>query len=107
MDLSSDSEATVEYSSLAPKQLAIDRVITKLFMKYHCDARITDCLRSVFVSKLYRMGKCFHSLGGGGRPRLLNKWRITNWTVTLIEQEIIPFANKKGKKDTELYQIQQ
>lgn len=100
MDLSSDSEATVENPLLAPKEVAIDRIITKLFTKFHYDVIITDRLRSLFVSKLYRMGKSFHSLGGSGRSRMLNKWRGTNWSITLTEKEIVPFANKKGKKHT-------
>ena len=92
MDLSSDSKATVEKSLLPPKQVPINRIITKLFMKHHCDVGITG----PFAIGIHFKGKCFLSLGGGGRSRTLK----CNWTVTLTEQEIVPYVNDNGKKDT-------
>ena len=61
MDLSEDTEATMstDISMLAPKEKAINRVITKLFTKFHCNVRISSQLRSLFISKLHRMGKYF------------------------------------------------
>ena len=60
-DLSSDNEAIVENESLAPKELAVERIITKVFSKLHSDVIVTDRLRSLFVSKLSRMGKSIQS----------------------------------------------
>lgn len=73
-------------------------MITKLFTKFHCNVVITERLRSIFISKLYRMGKCFHSFGGQGRSKLLNKWGTTNWTITLNENEIVSNTTKKSEK---------
>ena len=103
MDLSDDSEAnmSIENSLLAPKERAINMVITKLFTKFHCNVRISKRLRSLFISKLYRMGKTLHSLGGSqGKTKTLDKWRETNWVVNLEGDEIIPYPNKKGEKDS-------
>ena len=98
-DLSSDNEAIVENAeSLAPKELAVERIITKVFSKLHSDVIVTDRLRSLFVSKLSRMGKSIQSLGGRQRSLLLEKWRGTNWSIELTNAEIVPLANKKGKK---------
>ena len=99
-DLSSDSEAIVENESLAPKELAVERIITKVFSKLHSDVIVTDRLRSLFVSKLSRMGKSIQSVGGRQRSLLLEKWRGTNWSIELTNGEIVPLANKKGKKDS-------
>ena len=102
-DLSSDNEAIVENAeSLAPKELAVERIITKVFSKLHSDVIVTDRLRSLFVSKLSRMGKSIQSLGGRQRSLLLEKWRGTNWSIELTNAEIVPLANKKGKKDSEI-----
>ena len=103
MDLSDDSEATMSTENLllAPKERAIDMVITKLFTKFRCNIKISSRLRSLFISKLYRMGKALHSLSGSqGKTKTLNKWRETNWVVNLEGDEIIPYPNKKGEKDS-------
>ena len=60
VDLSSDREASVDLQlelCLSSDRLAIERVIAKVFAKYQCDVIVTDRLRSLFTSKLYRMGK--------------------------------------------------
>ena len=47
------------------------------------------------------MGKTLHSLGGSqGKTKTLNKWRETNWVVNLEGDEIIPYPNKKGEKNS-------
>ena len=47
------------------------------------------------------MGKMLHSLGGSqGKTKTLNKWRETNWVVNLEGDEIIPYPNKKGEKNS-------
>jgi len=55
-DLSDDSEAAVENTLLSPKELAVERVITKVFVKLRSNVIVTNRLRSVFMSKLSRMG---------------------------------------------------
>ena len=99
MDLSNDSEAnmSIENSLLAHKERAINMVITKLFTKFHCNVEY----QNFFISKLYRMGKKLHSLGGSqGKTKTLDKWRETNWVVNLEGDEVIPYPNKKGEKDS-------
>ena len=59
---------------------------------------VTDRLQSLFSSKLSRMGKCMHSLGGQQRSEVLEKWRSTNWTIELTNEEIVPLANKRESK---------
>ena len=77
-DLSSDNEASVHLPlelSLSSDQLAVERVIVKVFTQYRCDVVITDRLRSIFKSKLYRMGRALQACGGTGRAKLINKWK--------------------------------
>ena len=53
MELSDDSEAnmSIENSLLAPKERAINMVITKLFTKFHCNVEYqNDCILYLFRS---------------------------------------------------------
>ena len=66
VDLSGDTEAKVDSSlekSFSSNQLCTERVMAKLFMHYHCNVVITDSLRSIFSSKLMRMGKAMQTCG--------------------------------------------
>ena len=65
-DLSADEEAKIDISehSFSVNQLCTERVIVKLFTHYKCDIVITDRLRSLFTSKLTRMGKAIQTQGG-------------------------------------------
>lgn len=79
LDLSNDNVATMtdsENISLAPKERAINMVIMKLFTKFCCKVRISNRLDALFGYKLYRRGR------------------------TLYSNEIIPYPNKKGEKDS-------
>ena len=51
--------------TFTPKQQAVERVIVKAFVHHRCDAIITDRLRAMFTSKLWRMSQAIR--GGGGR----------------------------------------
>lgn len=103
-DLSDDSEASVDLpTDLSSNQLLVERVITKVFTQYHCDVVITDRLRSLFTSKLWRMGKALQALGGTGRARQIQKWKDTKWPIELHDKEIIP-SNRKRKPDNVLIQ---
>ena len=102
-DLSDDSEASIEFPEnlpLSSNQLCIERVIVKVFNRYHCDVIITDRLRSLFTSKLWRMGKSLQALGGTGRAKQIKKWKDTKWTVELRRNEII--SGRKRKPDNVL-----
>ena len=73
VDLSGDSEAVVNLTGmipLSPNQLAVQRVIGKVFTH---DVIITDRLRSLFTVKLWRMGVALKSNGGRGRANLIGK----------------------------------
>ena len=62
-DIVLDSELVKSFS---PKQLAIEYVIAKVFVRHRCDIVVTDRLRSLFKAKLWRMGKQLQNLGGTG-----------------------------------------
>ena len=97
-DLSADEEArifSVSEHLFSFNQLCIERVITKLFSHYKCDVVITDRLRSLFTSKLTRMGKAIQGQGGPGRQKLLNKWKDSKWILELDQQEIVPTIRKR------------
>lgn len=103
IDLSNDAEACIDASStprLSPCQVAVERVISKVFSHYKCDIIITDRIRSLFTLKLWRMGKSYCSLGSTARSKILEKWKKTVWTVELHEGEVIP-SNKKRKSGNE------
>ena len=107
-DLSSDNEASVDLPlelSLSSDQLAVERVIVKVFTQYRCDVVITDRLRSVFKSKLYRMARALQACGGTGRAKLINKWKETMWVVELAGNEIVPHAVKVQELWTEFLEI--
>ena len=100
LDLSKDSEASIPAStlqSLCHSQVAVERVITKTFTRYRCDVVVTDRLRSVFTSKLWRIGKAIQSLGGTARSKLIDRWKSTKWTLELAEDEII--CNKRKSQN--------
>ena len=102
-DLSNDSEATLVDlpTDSSSNQLLVERVIAKVFTRCHCDVVITDRLRSLFTSKLWRMGKALQALGGTGRARQLQKWKDTKWSIELHDKEII-HLNRKRKSDNVL-----
>ena len=92
VDLSDDSEAAVNINGtipLSPNQLAVERVIGKVFTHYNCDVIITDRLRSLFTVKLWRMGVALQGNGGRGRVKLFEKWKKTKWTIELEKNEIV------------------
>ena len=93
-DLSGDSEATVENMLLTPKELAVEKVITKVFVKLRSNVIVMNRLRSVFMSKLSRMGKHLSLCGGRKRSEILDKWKDMNWLLTLNENEIVPSCKK-------------
>jgi hypothetical protein len=78
LDLSKDTEAQVGSShSFTERQLAEERVITKVFSRYAIPLEISDNIRTTFKSKLWRLGKSISGLGGTQRRKLLQKWEET------------------------------
>ena len=95
VDLSADDDIVLDselVKSFSPRQLAIEHVIAKVFVTYRCDVVVTDHLRALFKTKLWRMGKQLQSLGGIGRANLQEKWRLTKWKIEFNANEMV---NKK------------
>ena len=55
-DLSQDKGACVTSENLTPRQILVGRVIRKTFSRYSIPLNITDNIRGIFKSKLWRMG---------------------------------------------------
>jgi len=84
----------LENTLLTPKELAVEKVITKVFVKLRSNVIVTNRLRSVFMSKLSRMGKYLSLCGGRKRYEILDKWKDMNWVLTLNDNEIVPSCKK-------------
>ena len=76
--------------------------MAKLFIHYHCNVVITDRLRSIFSSKLMRMGKAMQTRGGKERTKLLTKWKESKWVLEFKENKFI-VPNRKRKRDIPSY----
>ena len=88
-DLSKDPEANVANStSYTPVQLAHERVITKVFNHYAIPLDITDCIRSSFKAKLWRMGKRYSKQGGKQREQQLSQWKDGVWSFEVSSVEV-------------------
>ena len=71
----------------AHKQVAVERVIVKIFQFLHLNTPITDQMRSLLSTKLHKMGKSLQSLSG--KSKQLEKWKQTNWVIELRKDEIV------------------
>ena len=88
-DLSKDSEAQVANSdTFSSRNLAVERVITKVLTKYAIPLDISDSIRSTFRTKLWRLGKTFSSLGGTKRKQQLKAWEETIWSFSVDPVEV-------------------
>ena len=88
-DLSKDSEAHVANGdALTERQLADERVITKVFTRYAIPLEISNSIRGTFKSKLWRLGKGISGLGGTQRHKTLEKWKQSVWTFTVDSHEV-------------------
>lgn len=57
ISLVDDPEAQIDLSiALCPSKAAMERIIAKVFHRYHCDVIITDRLRSLFYFKAVEDG---------------------------------------------------
>ena len=71
LDLASDKDIKIDdalIQKFSPKQLAVERVIVKVFVHYRCNVIITDRLKAMFTSKLWRMGQAIR--GGGSTKKI-------------------------------------
>ena len=84
----SDKDALVSEGTLTPTQLALERVITKVFNHYSVSLEITTDICTAFKWKLYRMGIQLSKLGGKQRKQQLNNWRELVWNLTISDQEV-------------------
>lgn len=91
-DLSKDREAQVSTGhGLTVVQLALERVITKVFSQYAIPLEISDAIRSTFKAKLWRVGKLYSKQGGTKRQEQLMKWKDGKdslWNLTVNEVEV-------------------
>ena len=105
LDLSADEEATVasvSEHSFSFSQLCTERVIVKLFSHYKCDVVITNRLRSLFSSKLTRMGKLIQ---GQARQKTLQKMEGIKVDTRVERYEIVSqIQSRKRKPDTAIIQ---
>ena len=92
IDLSKDKEATIDASGLSPFQTAVERVIQKVFTHYAIPLSISDPIRMTFRSKLWRMGKCLSTIGGGiQREQKLKEWKEgpnSVWSLQVSSKEV-------------------
>ena len=106
-DLSKDPAATVESENLTYKQILLERVIRKTFKDRSIPLNATDTIRNAFSSKLWRMGKCFATLGSKRREAQLLKWKEgpdAVWTFTVGESEINKqLLHRKRSMEEELH----
>lgn len=90
-DLSKDKEACVVSENLTPRQILLERVITKVFAHYSIPLDITDNIRSTFKVKLWRIGKLYSKLGTKNRKTQLQTWKDGQdaiWKFTVGEAEV-------------------
>ena len=76
----------------------MERVIAKAFIHYYCDLIITDILRAMLSSKLWRMGKAIYSGGGMKSHNLKEQWKHTKWKIELNDDEVVPYSIVNKKK---------
>ena len=89
--MSQDKEAYVTFENLIPRQIFVERVIRKTFSHYSIPLDITDNIRGIFKSKLWRMGKLVSTLGTKNRKAQLLMWKDGKdaaWKFTVGEAEV-------------------
>jgi len=105
VDLTSDGDVKIDKTltqNFSPKQLSVERIIVKTFVLYQCDVIITDRIRAMFSSKLWRMGKAIRSGGGTKSDSLKEKWRLMKWKIEFDDNECVPYNVKNKKQENVL-----
>ena len=89
-------------------QLALERIITKVFNHYSVSLDITDKIRATFKTKLWRMGRKLSKTGGKQRKELLHRWEEGEeslWNFTVDESEATSqMMARKRKVENQLHQ---
>ena len=85
IELSNEGESSG--ASISPKT-AIEHVIMKVFTECGITVAISEKIRVMFRSKLWRMGQTLSKLGGTKRLNQLEKWKSTSWSFSIDLREI-------------------
>ena len=99
VDLSTDEEARVDANSLSDQNLALERVICKVFTKYHITADITERIRATFKTKLWRLGGKLSKLGGTKRLQVIDSWKNSYWPLMINEQQQLKSRKRHLEED--------
>ena len=105
IDLTKDSDCKVNTTGVTETQLAIERVIRKVFAHYSIPLEVSDPIRNSFKCKLWRMGKALSSMGGTKRKLTLERWKegkLSTWSLTIHSRE----AHRQLLKRTHQVEIQ-
>lgn len=90
VDLSADPKAHVgEAENLSCSSLKVERVIQRTFQEYGVKLPITEKIRSLFKSKLWRMGQRISKLGSVKRKDLLENWKCGCHSVWQIQVDTV------------------
>lgn len=120
IDLSGDDEAEIPSTSSleGDQQLAIERVIYKVFNKYSINCSdVTEQIRSTFKAKLWRMGNKLSKLGGK-RQKVIDAWKDSYWQLTIadaskkllsrkrsLEKSLDSEVSKRLKLEAEIHEL--
>ena len=103
LDLSEDIDAEVNTESLSMHQILIERVIKRVFKEYKIPLDISTTTRSIFKSKLWRMGQALSKLGGTKRQHQLDLWKESVWSFSVDTKEMgQQFLKRKHHLETRL-----
>jgi len=97
VDLSNDTDCTSE-EGLTGIQQKYERVIAKRFSDHSIPLVITPAIRTAFKCKLWRMGKCFSTLGTKNRSAKLETWKTGNWQFSIPCGERCSCLSEKEKQ---------
>lgn len=86
-------------SSATDFQIAVNRVILKVFSEYGINMDISASIRDAFRLKLYRMGQALSKLGGYGRKKLTAKWKQTTWLLEDKSHQHLLCRKRQLEKD--------
>ncbi len=98
IDLSKDKEAQADPDGLTQAQIALERVITKVFTKYAIPLEVTDRIRATFKTKLWRMGRTLSKLGGTKRQQQLQKWQEGKDSIWSLSIDPVEAARQLMKR---------
>ena len=80
----------------------VDAIIIETFNLYDIPLKVSDNIRALFRSKLWRMGSSYDSLGGTARAKQLRNWKEgihSTWKLTINGTEVSSQLLRKRKSD--------